>query len=246
MNNRKKISITSIKSDKGFSDFKPLKDENGLYIVRLGEFGTHNSAGEYYTLTGIKEMFENSSSFMRRVKNGALKSEMGHPKRLPGMSVMDFVARCFKIYETQICNAITEVWLEESGKGSFYVYGKVKPMGPYASTVTDALECGDINSAFSIRAKTTNTITATGIQKDIEEIFTWDFVNEPGISTATKWKSVGIEDLATCDLESESVQRELSKVIEDNESLVSTESGDYAVEQLKNLQTKKTNTIYDW
>ena len=68
-------------------------DENGYYDMVIGGLNMLNSAGEYYEYEGAKELFNQSSSFMRRVKRGALRGEVGHPRREPGQSIDSFMNR---------------------------------------------------------------------------------------------------------------------------------------------------------
>ena len=48
------------------------KDEHGYYSQPIGGLNVMNSAGMYYTYQGAKNLFEESSAFMRRVRRGAL------------------------------------------------------------------------------------------------------------------------------------------------------------------------------
>ena len=70
------------------------KDANGYYDMVIGGLDILNSAGEYYDHAGAKELFQESSSFMRRVKRGALRGEVGHPRREHGQSI-DSMCRVF-------------------------------------------------------------------------------------------------------------------------------------------------------
>ena len=73
------------------------KDANGYYDMVIGGLDILNSAGEYYDHAGAKELFQESSSFMRRVKRGALRGEVGHPRREHGQSIDEdrFPRPCF-------------------------------------------------------------------------------------------------------------------------------------------------------
>ena len=49
------------------------KDENGYRWMPIGGLNIFNSAGQYYTLEGARELFAESSQFNRRIQRGALR-----------------------------------------------------------------------------------------------------------------------------------------------------------------------------
>lgn len=170
-------------------------DSDGYYTVLLGGLNTYNSAGEYYVATGVVEMFQGSSHFMRRVHNGALYSELGHPKRQPGMGLEDFYRRIVTIDENNICAHISEVWLDfnfgkehpEIGNPEFVaIMGKVKPAGPKASGLELSFQNPKENTAFSIRGLTENHDRNGRTERMLTEVITFDNVPEPGIAAACK------------------------------------------------------------
>ena len=61
-------------------------DSEGYYTQNIGALNCLNSVGELYVLEGAKELFQSSSGLMRRINNGALRGENGHPSMKPGMS----------------------------------------------------------------------------------------------------------------------------------------------------------------
>lgn len=212
---------------------KITPDENGYYTVVLGGLNTYNSAGEYYTAEGALQLFENSSHLMRRIKNGSLYSELGHPKKIPGMSMEDFYNRILTIDETNITGHISEITLDMSfGKKNpeignpdlIAIIGKVKPFGPHASTLQAALENPKQNSAFSIRGLTENKYRNGRVERILTNIITWDYVVEPGISIACKAYSPGLEHLQVEEI-SETIidKRLLEKVVKNNLSVIATE-----------------------
>lgn len=178
-------------------------DSDGYYSVTLGCLNIENSGGQYYPYKQNKAMFEPNSILQRRIRNGQLFAELGHPKRESGMSDSEWVVRVLRIEETNIAAHIKEVWLDEDYtdlKGNKYVgiIGKVKPAGPHKETLQEYLETPDINVAFSVRSFT-HLPSEVGMQniKVFKNIITWDVVTEPGIATATKWDSPNLEDINT-------------------------------------------------
>ena len=195
------VVFTTIKSN---TDNRKLEtDGRGYYKITLGALNVFNSANEYYKLDdNVKKLFtEDSSVLMRRIKSGSLKSEVGHPKLVPGMTRNDYFARNLRIEETNICAHIRDIMLEETDIDSGYgngdkvvlVTGWVAPSGVHGEALKKDLENPDVNVAFSIRSFTKNKMVGGTVVKYIGQVVTWDWVNEPGINHATKWKTIGIE-----------------------------------------------------
>lgn len=176
-------------------------DADGYYTVVLGALDFHNSAGQFYSFDGSRQVFEESSTFMRRVARGALNGECGHP-RPHGMTNQQFVSRILDIDEKNISHHIKEVTLQrdtvKDDKGHYVVaiIGKVKPAGPKGPALEAALQNPDQNVCFSIRSLTDDVVSATQWTKNIRTCVTFDWVNEPGISVATKYHSPALESLA--------------------------------------------------
>lgn len=177
-------------------------DENGYYPLVVGGLNTFNSVGEYYTLEGAKQLFESSSVFMRRVANGNLKGEEGHPKRLPGWSDDDYLRRVMNIEETNVVCHFKEVWLDEKfgrdhpelrNPSLVAIMAKVKPAGPRGPALQASLDNPDENVCFSIRALTRDYYNRGTTHRVLNQIFCWDRVTEPGIATSNKWASPALE-----------------------------------------------------
>lgn len=180
----------------------PPPDSNGYYTVVLGGLNCYNSAGEYYVATGVVDMFRSSSSFMRRIQSGSLYSEVGHPRKEPGMSNSQFYNRIIDILDTNICGHIAEVSLDmDYGKKNpqfgnpdlIAVMGKVKPAGPKAEALKLSLENPKQNTAFSVRGLTENFDRNNRVERVLTQIITYDHVVEPGIKAACKAFVPGLE-----------------------------------------------------
>lgn len=179
-------------------------DEDGYYTIPVGGLNTLNSAGEYYTADGAKQLFEASSVLMRRIANGNLKGEMGHPKKLPGMSMDDFLNRIMTIEEKNVCCHFKEIWLDTdfgknnpnlNNKNLVAIMAKIKPAGPYGPALKASLDNKNENVNFSIRAFTSDFYQAGKTIRVLKNIMTWDCVTEPGIATSNKWQSPSLEKL---------------------------------------------------
>ena len=219
-------------------------DADGYYELIIGGLNTFNSAGEYYTLNGAEELFKQSSIFQRRVANGNLKGEVGHPKRLPGMSMDDYVNRILTVEETNVCAHFKEVWLDfDFGKKNpkfnnvalVAIMAKVKPTGPKADSLANSLANSGENVCFSIRALTRDYYERGQTYRVLQQIICWDNVTEPGIAIANKWDSPSLESL------SDIIVREHSlKNIINHQVPVATESSiELAKESLAVVQNTK-------
>lgn len=176
--------------------------EDGYYTVVLGALDFYNSAGAFYPNgASAQELFKASSSFMRRIASGALRGECGHPRMTPGMTMRDFMARCSDILETNVSHHIRRVWVDytsvkgPNGQPCIAIMGEIKPSGPMGEALRQSLENPSENVCFSIRSFTRDQMTGGVIHKHLLQIVTWDYVNEPGISVATKWKSPALESM---------------------------------------------------
>jgi hypothetical protein len=178
-------------------------DKDGYYNgIVLGAFNVFNNGGAYYVFSErVKAMFEKSSQLMRRLADGALRSEYGHPRLLPGMKPSEFLTRVLDIYEPNVCCHIRSVSLDfnqitdKNGQTVVAVLGSIKPMGPMGASLKASLDNPNENVCFSVRSLTDDRAFGGTIQKDIKLIVTWDYVNEPGIQVAKKWNSPSLESI---------------------------------------------------
>lgn len=176
-------------------------DSQGYYEVVLGGFETANMHGHYYSWEQqTKNLFEESSQFMRQIKNGNLFGEYGHPKRQPAENIMDFLKRCVIVNEDRQAFHIRKVSINErdvkdsSGKAIVAVLGEIKPMGPYGSYLKEILDTPSANCCFSVRAQTDDRDLPNGKEsRSVKQIITWDYVGDPGVATSTKYKSPKLE-----------------------------------------------------
>ena len=173
-------------------------DENGYYTMVVGALNMFNSAGQYYVFDQARELFEESSQFMRRVKRGALRGEYGHPKQ-EGMNDRAFAHRAMAIYEERVCCHHAEIWLDfESVKGDdgrpvIAIMSKVSPSGPLAHVLERQLKNTKENVCFSIRSFTDDFMHQGVRKRALKAIVTFDYVNEPGMYVAEKYRSPALE-----------------------------------------------------
>lgn len=188
---------TALKSTQKQGKLTP--DADGYYELVLGGLNTFNSGGQYYQLNGAEHLFEQSSIFMRRVNDGCLYAELGHPTKPMGASVRDWILRVLRIDEKNVVAHIKEIRLtdnevkDESGQFVLAIVGKVKPFGPHAKVLADALTNACQNVCFSIRSLTEDVQQGGVVYKTLKTIVTFDMVIEPGIAYAKKWFAPSLE-----------------------------------------------------
>lgn len=224
-------------------------DDDGYYTLIIGGLNTYNSAGEFYTAQGAKDLFQQSNTFMRRISNGCLKGESGHPKKLPGMSDNDYLNRILTIEESNVCCHFKEIWLDlDYGKKNpqlgnpelVAIMAKVKPSGPKGNSLQSSLDNPSENVCFSIRAFTKDYYQKGQTIRVLNSIVCWDNVVEPGIAIANKWQSPSLESLEDRIF----TQKQLERIVNDTESFIATEDSKLiATEALKTFSISTIPSI---
>ena len=252
-------TIFSSKNKKGIL----TPDSDGYYEVVVGALNSYNSAGEYYTAEGALQLFENSSHFMRRIKNGALYAELGHPKKAPETSMEQFYNRVISIEETNICGHFSEIRLDfEFGKKNpelnnsdlIAIIAKVKPAGAKANALQLALENPKQNAAFSIRGITENKYKNGRVERRLTNIITFDHVTEGGIQCAHKQFAPGLEQRIASEsyvtelMDTTIDKNTLKRVLNTNISHVGMENNhELFTDILKSIESKpNTNRLASW
>ncbi len=194
-----KFSCTTFKGSPKKGILKP--DSNGYFDLPVGGLNVLNSAGQWYDYNGARELFEESSQLMRRVKRGALRGEVGHPQPLPGQSEDDYLLRILTIDERNVCAHFSELYLDtqnfkgEDSSPIIAIMAKVTPSGPFGPMLEKKLNNSQENVCFSIRAFTSDSYVKGRYTRVLKNVVTFDYVNEPGIHIAEKFKSPAIESI---------------------------------------------------
>jgi len=177
-------------------------DADGYRTMIVGALNAFNSAGEFYVLDGAKKLFEESGALMRRIRNGCLKGEVGHPRPDPGMRPQEFMDRVCTIDERNVCVHFKEIWLDPqyrpgptttANAGIIPIMAKLKPSGPKGPALEAALSNPSENVCFSIRALTRDQRVGRVNHRTLVFIQTFDWVNEPGIAIANQWDAPALE-----------------------------------------------------
>lgn len=179
------------------------KGADGWYPnVPMGGLGCLNSAGAFYLLDESRAAFESSTEFMRKAREGCLYSEVGHPRMEPGMRVEDFMMRARDVRESNWCNALTNVTLNDNGARDqrnqpiCLITADVKPYGVHKHVAQEALEDPRLNLCYSIRCITMKSVMRGVEYRTIVEAYNFDLVGEPGIYEAKKRYSPSLESFA--------------------------------------------------
>ena len=208
------------------------KDDKGYYFITLGAFNAYNRSGAFYLMDGVRDLVENkSSSLNRRIRDGYLKGEAGHPNYETGMSKVEFYERNLKIEQTRISHHIRDIVFTDTktpcgmpGKGNIVlVQAWLKPDGPMGDALKKSLDDPEQNVAFSIRCFTKDEMVNGTVIKQVVQIVTWDWVVEPGMKMANKFDTLNLESLDFTPISLRSL-REYN-----NELSISTEAADINV-----------------
>jgi hypothetical protein len=187
----------------GLNKIGQLKqDENGYYECIVGALNVYNSAGQFYVYEQSKNLFESSTQLMRRVKRGVLFGEYGHPKKAIGQSMDEFAHRVMSINESSVCCHHAELFLDfdrvrdANGRPIVAIISKVAPSGPLGHVLERSLKNTKENVCFSIRSFTDDFMDRGVMKRVLKTVVTFDYVIEPGIAVAEKFKSPALEDFS--------------------------------------------------
>lgn len=232
-------------------------DSEGYFTMVVGALNALNASNQFYTANGAKELFTSSSVFARRLKNGVVFAEVEHPKREKGMTDDDYMDRLLHIDRKNACAHIKDVWLDENyGRNNpsvgnpnmIAIMAKVKPWGPHAAILADAIKTGSINVCFSIRAFAESHFSGGRSVRVLETIVTFDCVLEGGIAVASKWDTPTLETITEKAVTQKMLQRFLDKTI--NSPVALEDSKALALEAMQSCFRSKVEekapAIYAW
>ena len=182
-------------------------DSEGYYTQPIGAFNCVNSAGELYTKENISSIFESSSDLMRKIQNGKLFGEWGHPEMLPGENDNQFMNRACRVNDKDTCVFWNKVWAEDKvtpemqaygvPKDAIVIMGRLKPHGSKWEALERSLQDPNVNTTFSGRFLTRDFVQRGVVHVIVESVITWDAVTEQGIPVAEKWLAPRLETRKT-------------------------------------------------
>lgn len=171
--------------------------DNGYYEIILGAFGAFGNGGWLYDEASAIKYVQSSPDFLELIANRRLRSEWGHPVRVPGMSDAAWFERVCTILESNWSSHIRKIHLskdvvkDEKGRAVVAVIGEVTPCGPHAEAFKRCLENPDEDVNYSIRSFARRDFST--YRKHISKIVGWDNVWQPGIKVASKYLTPSLE-----------------------------------------------------
>lgn len=192
-------SVFEVTALKGVNKVGTIKRLDNNYIeVILGALEFPNSIGAIYDMDRAMRFFAPGSIFQRRIEQGFLRGELGHPKERECINYRDYVQRIHEIEEKNWIIHIRRVrvvpgYRLPTGQVVTAIIGEVTPTGVHAHIVERILQNPDENLAFSIRSMATDRIVGGQRRKYLDNVITFDVVNEPGIAVATKYNAPSCE-----------------------------------------------------
>ena len=178
---------------------KPNSD--GYYELVLSALNYPNPVGARYRTESARRILETSPFFQRKIKEGNLLGEEGHPRRRDFRTDQEYEDRLYDIVESNVCLHISDVWIDDSGhlkdrNGRAYtgIMGLVAPSGSKGLAFEKSLNNPKQNTCLSVRSITDNYRMPDGsIEKEFVNICAWDWVNEPGLRPANKFSAPSLE-----------------------------------------------------
>lgn len=176
------------------------KNEDGYYPMVVGALNIENNCGDYYPYEAGRRVIEECPEFLRRIRTGQCRSELGHPKMVPGQTMDQFIARNLYIDPANVSSHFEKVWLlantaDNHGNGTVLTMANVCPSGPHGPALDKQINNPKENVAFSIRCFSSDVLVGFRKVKHIRKIVCYDQVNEPGVSIATKFNAPTLEHL---------------------------------------------------
>lgn len=245
-----RIALVNIKA---IDTTKALKrDDHGYYKVILGEFNNYSLNHSFYLVNGVDEILTNKDRFStaRKLGKGALYGEMGHPNMQPGMTPSSFLQRNLNIDFQNTSHHIREVNLVTTNQPSplpgvgniIRVEGWIKPSGPKGEFLEKSLNNPHENTAFSIRALHKFIDYGGQKVKQLINIITWDWVDEPGIQAANKWDTVSLESKHVCYIDEVMIQ----DIMLDKSMTLEADTTSIMKETLTEIRSTRDNFLRRW
>lgn len=175
-------------------------DANGYYRTVVGGFNLSNHVGKMYLLTdSVKRMFEPGGIVRRRLDAGLLRGELGHPD-IRAMPLTQALQRLAQIDPARVSHHFKSLELvakkDHKGRDVVLVYAMVKPSGPYGPSLLASLDNPEENVTFSVRSFSKNGVDRGRMGTIVTDVLTYDYVTEPGISVASQFDMVSLENLS--------------------------------------------------
>jgi len=176
------------------------QNSDGSYTVVVGGLGIVHSNGEVHNPERLRECLQANSDLMRRITEGTLRGENGHPVRDPSMSRMDWFKRIMTIAESRICVHFDDLTVgaepakDRMGQWVTPIIARIRPAGELGYVTEQEIKDPKQNICFSIRALVTPMMSGGRRESYINTLVTYDKVNEGGAPVARKWSSPSLQN----------------------------------------------------
>lgn len=208
---------------------KPMSDNSGYYRINAGGFNIPNRYGVTYNVNDyLRECMREGSDLDRRIKEGQVFCELGHPPQyysvlINGEKVRKYITELFEwinrlryIDMDNVCGHIRKIhWIMEQGdRGPVYNDIEVIPFGLKKEFLALSLPNPDINTAFSIRT-VTKPQEFGHTNREVDYWSTYDAVIDQGIYRACKHLSAGLESLLEAYVPTDSDSQVISTTLDE-------------------------------
>ena len=174
------------KDGKSIKSIHPDKDGiiKGMPLAVLGKASRNKSYYEENSF--INAMTNPDSAFYRKLTEGGLEGEMGHP--FYATNTQADIKRIMYIDRTKVSHGFTRIYSQPTEDGKYIlILGDVLPCGPYKRELLDSFEDPNRNTAFSLRSLTSSPQLRNGVQyKKVLALITFDAVETGGYEEASK------------------------------------------------------------
>lgn len=178
------------------SNNKVPKRDDGAFYVTLGAFNAFSTEGLFYNEHGLRELLTEKNDYNSigsKIDRRCAKGEANHPMKRPGETIPEFIDRNLVIDMTNASHNILELGFEEleeselPGTKVVLIKAWVLPTDNEVGRSLKAdLENENVNVCFSIRCFS-RVVEINGVKhRIITKVMTWDWIDNPGISYATK------------------------------------------------------------
>lgn len=187
---------------------KPMEPGGEYYRLNAGGFNIANRGGIVYGFNDyLRECMRPDSDLNRRVAEGQVQMELGHPPhyyfemkngvmvRTNITDLFQWIHRLRTVLDPNVCGFIRKIHWEMTGgdRDPVYNYIEARPFGVHKQVFKDSLEDPDINTAVSIRTVTKPQKVGDTV-REVDYFSTYDLVIEQGMLMACKHRTAGLED----------------------------------------------------
>lgn len=205
----------------------PMEPNGEYYLLNGGGFNIPNRSGITYNINSyLEECMKSDSDFARRISEGQMQCELGHPPtyyyqmingrevRTNITDIYEWIQRLRTVIERNVCASIRKVHFEYDANANIRTTPvrtkvEIRGFGPHKQIFLDSIKDPDMNTAVSIRT-VTKPQQMGHTNREVDYWSTFDVVIEQGMLNACKYRTAGLEDFMTNSLIASKQDMELS------------------------------------